>query len=115
MTSSISGCSSGSPPLMVMIDVPIFANKSSRRFISSSGTGIDTSSNSLQYVHARLHLRIGMICTRMGCLVESSAFTIMRNSRTRVCAKRAARRTRKAALADTAGLAPEVLVCGPKE
>jgi hypothetical protein len=69
----------------------------------------------LQYVHARLHLRVGMMCTKTGCLVETSAFTIMRNSRARVRAKRAARRSRTAALAPTTGFTPAVLFCGPKE
>jgi hypothetical protein len=48
-------------------------------------------------------------------LVETSAFTIMRNSRARVRANRAARRTRTAALAPTAGFAPVVLFFCPKE
>ena len=83
ITSSNSGCISGSPPLIVMIDVPISASKSSRRFISSSGTGFDTSSYSLQYLQSRLQLRIGIMCTRKGCLVDTSAFPIFNTSRVR--------------------------------
>ena len=89
--SSSSGCSSGSPPLMVMIDVPMSARRSSRLFISSSGTGFEKSSNSLQYVQAKLHRRVGMICTRKGCSVESKAFAIASTSRARVWKKRSAR------------------------
>src|SRR5580693_300195 len=82
--SSSSGCISGSPPLMVMIDVPMSAKISSRFFISSGGTGFDTLSYSLQYPQSRLHRRIGMMCTKTGCLVEASALAIIFSSRARV-------------------------------
>ncbi len=98
ITSSKSGCISGSPPLIVMIDVPISASASSRFFISSSGTGFEKSSNSLQYVHARLHCRIGMMCTRMGCFVDTSAFPIIFSSRARVRMNRSRLRNRVFAL-----------------
>src|SRR5208283_5072051 len=88
MISSRSGCINGSPPLMVTIVVPMSARMSSRSFISSSGTGLDTSSYPLQYVQSRLHRRIGMMCTRIGCLVSVSAFPIIHNSCRRVFAKR---------------------------
>src|SRR5216110_2550071 len=91
MISSNSGCRSGSPPLMVMIEVPMFARRSRRFFISSTATGGEKSSNSLQYVHARLHRRMGMICTRKGCFVEIRALAMARNSRKRVWKKRSAR------------------------
>src|SRR6266436_6321564 len=99
--SSSTGCISGSPPLMVIIEGPMSASKSSRFFISGSGTGFEKSSNSLQYVQARLHCRIGMMCTRMGCFVEASAFPIIRNSRARVRANRSPRRSRVLTLART--------------
>src|SRR5208337_2507196 len=88
MISSRSGCIRGSPPLMVMIVVPISARISNRSFISCSGTGLDTSSYSLQYVQSRLQRRIGMMCTRIGCLVSVSAFPIIHSSCRRVFAKR---------------------------
>ncbi len=61
---------------------------SSRSFISSSGTGFDTSSYSLQYVQSRLQRRIGMMCTRIGCFVSISAFAIIHTSCRRVFANR---------------------------
>src|SRR5437588_4936686 len=64
---------------------------SRRFFISSSDTGGEKSSKSLQYVQARLQRRVGMMCTRKGCVVETSAFAIARTSRTRVWKKRSAR------------------------
>src|SRR6266853_4421267 len=82
---------------MVIIEVPIPARMSNRLFISSSGTGLEKSSNSLQYVQARLQRRLGMICTKIGCLVDASALPIMRNSRKRVRAKRKRLRSRTAA------------------
>src|SRR6266851_5610832 len=84
ITSSNSGCIKGSPPLIVIIDVPISASRSSRRFISSIGTGFDTWSYSLQYPQSRLQRRIGIMCTNTGCLVESSALPIIFSSRARV-------------------------------
>src|SRR5712672_4019796 len=82
---------------MVIIEVPIPARMSKRLFISSSGTGLEKSSNSLQYVQARLQRRLGMICTKIGCLVDASALPIMRNSRKRVRANRRLLRMRTAA------------------
>jgi hypothetical protein len=82
-----------------MIDVPISASASSRFFISSSGTGFEKSSNSLQYVHARLHCRIGMMCTSMGCFVDTSAFPIIFSSLARVRMNRSRLRNRVFALA----------------
>ena len=76
---------------MVMMEVPMSARMSSRFFTSPIGTGGEKSSNSLQYVQARLHRRTGMICTRKGCSVETSAFRIARPSLTRVWKKRSAR------------------------
>src|SRR5690242_13125888 len=108
ITWSISGCISGSPPLMVITEVPIPARMSSRFFISASGTGLEKSSNSLQYVHARLQRRLGIMCTRIGCFVETSAFPIMRNSRSRVRRKRRRLRALTAALART-GLEPSAI------
>src|SRR5260370_27293883 len=79
---SRSGCSSGSPPEIVMTEVPSLPRSSIRRNISSSGTGSETSSNSLQYVQARLHRRIGTMCAIYGCPVETSAEPIDASSRT---------------------------------
>ena len=45
---SSSGCIRGSPPLTVIIEVPRSASLSRRRSISSSGTGLETASYSLQ-------------------------------------------------------------------
>src|SRR5208283_3047715 len=69
---------------MVIIDVPIPARISSRFFISASGTGVDTSSNSLQYVQSRLHFRMGIMCTRIGWFSDTSALLIIQSSRARV-------------------------------
>src|SRR5438034_2798556 len=52
-----------------------------RRSISAVGTGGDVSSYSLQYLQARLHRRIGMICAAMGWLVDARAFAARLNSR----------------------------------
>ena len=46
------------------------------------GTGSETSSNSLQYVQARLHRRMGTMCAMYGCPVEASAEAIDPTSRT---------------------------------
>jgi hypothetical protein len=35
----------------------------------------------LQYVHARLHRRIGTICTNTGCFVDANARTVCRTPR----------------------------------
>src|SRR5271169_5043686 len=83
MSSSSSGCSSGSPPLNVMMDVPSRARWSIRRFITSVGTGFEKSSYSLQYVHERLQRRIGMICANMGWSVETRPLAIILSSRRR--------------------------------
>jgi len=48
MIASSSGCSIGSPPLIVMMVAPSPASRSTRRSISANGTGADTASNSLQ-------------------------------------------------------------------
>ena len=48
MIASSSGCSSGSPPLIVIMEVPKEPSRSIRRNISSVGTGFEKSSNSLQ-------------------------------------------------------------------
>src|SRR5215469_9562589 len=53
-----------------------------RRSISSTGTGSETSSYSLQYVHERLHRRMGTICAMYGWPVETSALPIEVSSRT---------------------------------
>src|SRR5260370_1408346 len=82
MICSRSGCSSGSPPEIVITEVPSRPRSSIRRSISSSGTGSETSSNSLQYVQARLHRRIGTICAIYGCPVETTAEPMDANSRT---------------------------------
>jgi hypothetical protein len=74
---------------------------SSRFFISSSGTGFEKSSNSLQYVQARLHCRMGMMCTRMGCFVDTNAFPIILSSRARVRMNRSRFRSRVFGLART--------------
>src|SRR4051812_37431362 len=85
MTSSISGCISGSPPEITMTVVPSSASLSTLRYISSSGTGFEWSSYSLQYAHARLQRRIGMICACTTWSVETSPFTIIFASRRRRC------------------------------
>src|SRR5207244_9806675 len=51
---SIITISNGSPPLMVMMEVPMSARMSSRFFTSPIGTGGEKSSNSLQYVQAKI-------------------------------------------------------------
>jgi hypothetical protein len=84
------------------------ASKSSRRFISSSGTGFDTSSYSLQYPQSRLQRRIGMMCTRKGCFVDTSAFPIFNTSRVRERTNLARRRHFTDAEASTLGLEPVV-------
>lgn len=53
-----------------------------RRSISSTGTGSEKSSYSLQYVHERLHRRMGTICAMYGWPVEASALPIETSSRT---------------------------------
>src|SRR5713101_5578109 len=81
MMASRSGCRSGSPPLMVISEVPNDAKRSIRRSISSVGTGSEWSSNSLQYVQARLHWRMGMMWTCTVWRVEASAFPTSHSSR----------------------------------
>ena len=66
MISSSSGCSRGSPPLMVITEVPSAPSLSTRWYMVSVGTGFETSSNSLQYSQARLQRRIGMMCASSG-------------------------------------------------
>src|SRR5580658_1817131 len=101
ITPSNSGCISGSPPLIVMIDVPKPAKISRRFFISTSGTGFDTLSYSLQYPQSKLHRRIGMMCTKIGCFVDASALAIIFSSRTRVRRNRRRRSRSTSALAFT--------------
>src|SRR5436190_18873531 len=76
MMSYISGCIIGSPPEMVITDVLNSASLSIRSSIVSIGTGSLVLSYSLQYVQARLHRRIGTLCTRTGCLVDANARTV---------------------------------------
>jgi len=71
----------------VMMEVPSSASRSIRRSISSVGTGLEKSSNSLQYVQERLQRRVGIIWASTGCRVESSPFAIIFHSRSRLCAK----------------------------
>src|SRR5215469_178542 len=75
MIPSRSGCKRGSPPLIVITDVPSSDSLSIRRNISSVGTGLETSSYSLQYLHARLQRRIGMMWASKGWSVETIART----------------------------------------
>src|SRR5262245_45296397 len=79
--SYICGCSIGSPPLIVMIDVPRRDSKSIRRLTISRGAGSEVLSYSLQYAHDRLQRRIGTSCARIGCFVESSPRAITPASR----------------------------------
>src|SRR5215472_11383330 len=88
MIASRSGWSNGSPPLIVMMAVPMVPSRSMRRNISLVGTGFEKSSNSLQYVQERLQRRVGMICTSSGCRIERSPFASMRASRSLRCAAR---------------------------
>ena len=90
--SSSSGCSSGSPPEIVTTEVPSAPSLSMRRYISSSGTGFEKSSYSLQYVHARLQRRIGMMCASSGWSVEASAWTAIFAPRRLRCTALARRR-----------------------
>src|SRR6476661_296666 len=78
MISKISGCIIGSPPEIVITDDPNSASLSIRSSIVSIGTGSLVLSYSLQYVQARLHRRIGTICTKTGCFVEANARTVCR-------------------------------------
>ncbi len=63
--------------------VPSRAKSSIRRFIVSSGTGLEKSSYSLQYLQARLQRRMGMMCAMMGWSVEANPLAIILNSRIR--------------------------------
>src|SRR5579883_43103 len=54
-----------------------------RRSISPIGTGLETSSYSLQYAQARLQRRMGTIWAITGCRVEASAWPTRASSRTR--------------------------------
>jgi hypothetical protein len=82
MISKICGCNIGSPPLMTISDVPNEASLSMRFFISASGTGSDVLSYSLQYPHARLQRRIGMMWASRVCLVDNNALAAILRSRT---------------------------------
>src|SRR5579862_7705048 len=77
--SSSCGCSSGSPPLIVMTDVPRSPSRSTRRSIWSVETGFEKSSYSLQYVHDKLQHRIGIKCASRGWSVDARAFRICHN------------------------------------
>src|SRR5580704_15691878 len=66
-----------------MIDVPSRARSSMRRFMVSSGTGLEKSSYSLQYSHERLQRRIGIMCARTGWSVDATPLASTRNSRSR--------------------------------
>ena len=74
---SRSGCIRGSPPLTVIIEVPRSASLSTRRSISSSGTGFEMASYSLQYVQERLHRRMGMMWARTGCVWSARAHSAL--------------------------------------
>ena len=76
MMSSSSGWSRGSPPLIVITDVPSAPSLSTRWNMVSVGTGWETSSNSLQYSQARLQRRIGMMWASSGWSVDARPFTI---------------------------------------
>ena len=54
-----------------------------RLFMTSSGTGLEKSSYSLQYSQERLQRRMGMMCARIGWSVEASPLAIIFNSRSR--------------------------------
>src|SRR6185312_8664337 len=66
---------------MVMTAVPSAASLSTRWNMASVGTGLEKSSYSLQYSHARLHRRVGMMCANRGWSVEANAPAIMRAPR----------------------------------
>ena len=83
MIASRSGCMSGSPPLMVTAEVPSPARRSTRRSITSRGTGADTESYSLQYRQARLHRRMGIMWTRTGWCLSRTAQAILAATRAR--------------------------------
>src|SRR5436190_4679432 len=97
MMSSRSGCSNGSPPLMVITDVRNSPSLSIRRNMISVGTGLEKSSYSLQYLQARLQRRMGMICASSGWSVERNAPAILP----------APRNARDAALSRLCNLDPE--------
>ena len=52
-----------------------------RSSMKSIGTGSLVLSYSLQYVHDRLHRRIGTMCTSTGCFVDANARTVCRTPR----------------------------------
>src|SRR5690606_33822963 len=81
MMSYICGCIIGSAPEIVITDEPSAASLSIRASITSMSTGSLVLSNSLQYVHARLHRRIGTMCTSTGCFVDAKARTVCRTPR----------------------------------
>ena len=64
-----------------MMLVPSRPRWSMRRSISSTGTGSETLSYSLQYAQERLQKRMGTICAMTGCRVEASAWPTMASSR----------------------------------
>src|SRR6187401_1044565 len=81
MISKISGCIIGSPPEIVITDDPNSASLSILSSIVSIGTGSLVLSYSLQYVHDKLHRRIGTMCTSTGCFVDANARTVCRTPR----------------------------------
>src|SRR3954467_1950048 len=83
MSKSRSGCSVGSPPLKVMMLVPSAPSLSIRCTISEVGPGCESLSNSLQYVHARLQRRVGMIWAKIGWSGDTIARTNILASRQR--------------------------------
>jgi len=74
---SRSGCNKGSPPLIVMTEVPNSPSLSTRLNMTSVGTGFEKSSNSLQYLQARLQRRMGMIWASSGCSGERNPQAIL--------------------------------------
>jgi hypothetical protein len=64
-----------------MTVVPSAARVSMRRIISSVGTGFEKSSNSLQYLQARLQRRVTTTWASMGWLGDLKALATKRISR----------------------------------
>src|ERR1043165_5901984 len=64
----------------------------------STGTGFEVASYSLQYAQERLQRRIGMMCARTGCRVDTNAFAIIFHSRERRWIALKLRRSRTAAV-----------------
>src|SRR2546430_8463664 len=66
---------------MVITEVPSSPSLSTRWNMLSVGAGLEKSSYSLQYSQARLQRRIGIMCARRGCSVETRARTTSRTPR----------------------------------